>query len=32
MDIKGKIEEIVSKVQKDPKLGAEFKKDPVSGV
>ena len=32
MDIKGKIEEIVSKVQKDPQLGAEFQKDPVSVV
>ena len=32
MDIRGKIEEIVSKVQKDPKLGAEFQKDPVSVV
>ena len=32
MDIKEKIEEIVAKVQKDPKLMESFKKDPVKAV
>ena len=32
MDIKAKIDEIVKKVQNDPKLMDEFKKDPVKAV
>jgi len=32
MDVKAKIEEIVKKVQSDPKLMDEFKKDPVKAV
>jgi len=32
MDIKAKIDEIVKKVQNDPKLMEEFKKDPVKAV
>jgi len=32
MDIKAKIEEIAAKIQKDPKLIAKFKNDPVKVV
>jgi len=32
MDIKEKIEEIAKKIQKDPKLVAKFKDDPVKVV
>lgn len=32
MDVKAKIEEIVAKVQKDPKLMEQFKKEPVKAV
>jgi len=32
MDVKAKIDEIVKKVQSDPKLMEEFKKDPVKAV
>jgi len=32
MDIKAKIEELVKKVQNDPKLMEQFKKDPVKTV
>ena len=32
MDVKAKIEEIVSKVQNDPKLMEQFKKEPVKAV
>lgn len=32
MDVKAKVEEIVKKVQNDPKLMEEFKKDPVKAV
>ena len=32
MDIKKKVEELVEKIQKDPKLLTEFKKNPVKVV
>ena len=32
MDVKEKINEIVEKVQKDPKFMEQFKKDPVKAV
>ena len=32
MDIKGKIEELVSKIKKDDKLMEKFKKDPIKTV
>ncbi len=32
MDVKAKIDEIVKKVQSDPKLMEQFKKDPVKAV
>ena len=32
MDIKAKVEEIVKKVQNDPKFMDDFKKDPVKAV
>ena len=32
MDVMAKVNEIVDKVQKDPKFKEEFKKDPVKAV
>lgn len=32
MDIKGKADEIVSKIKKDPSLALKFKDDPISAV
>lgn len=32
MDIKAKIEELVEKIQKDEKLQAKFKTDPIAAV